>query len=90
MKYQRVIRMRKRLPLLSSHGLPRFRAVFARRVANHLPTTTAAHSVFLASSALQPALERRDLARLALGSTATIGVRFPLALPIPHTLTGVG
>jgi|ERR1017187_5762519 hypothetical protein len=55
---------------------------------DHRVTTSRLHSTHFAHLVSRPALKRQDLHRLALASTGGRRVRFPLALPCFHRVTG--
>jgi len=54
----------------------------------HSSTTSALHSALSAASAVRPSPKTKDLARPHRATSATCGVRFPLALPCFHRVTG--
>jgi hypothetical protein len=57
---------------------------------NHSSTTSALHNPLLAASAGRPSPKTKEIARPGLAKSVTCGVRFPLALPCFHRLTGGG
>ena len=71
---------------MADHAIGRHVPIdFANVPVNHPSTTSALHSAPGAPSAGRPSPKTKDLARAHRATSATRGVRFPLALPIPHS-----